>query len=148
MFQIIDKINNSKLLAGLAMLILNIGSKYIELNISKSQADYIKYAIGREILIFTILFVGTHDVLISILMTAAFIILSNTIFNENSKYCVIPKKYKKLKDVLDTNKDNYVSDEEINHAHDILHKANIQQNKLNLINDSNFFNNNKNNSIL
>jgi len=148
MFQFLDKINNSKLVAGLAMLVLNIGSKYIELNISKSQGDYIKYAIGREVLIFTILFVGTHDIIISILMTAAFIILSNTIFNENSKYCVMPNKYKKLKNVLDTNNDNYISDEEINRAHDILHKANLQQNKINQINNSNFFNDNKNSSII
>ena len=145
MFQFLDTLNNSKLLAGISMLILNIGSKYIEFDISKTQADYIKYNIGREILIFTILFVGTHDIIISILMTAAFLILSDTVFNENSKYCMMSNKFKKLNKVLDTNQDNYISDAEINKAHEILYKANIQQNKINQINNTNYFNKNNNN---
>ena len=139
MFKFLEKVNNSKLLAGLAMIMLNIGSKYIELNISDTQGNYIK-SIGREVLIFTILFVGTHDVLISILMTAAFIILGDTIFNEKSKYCIISKKYRKLNNVIDINKDGHISDAEINRAHEILHKANIQQSNAIQMNDVNLFN--------
>ena len=36
-------------------------------------------------------------------MTAAFIILSDTVFNEESKFCMIPQKYKILNNVMDTN---------------------------------------------
>ena len=118
-------INSSKLLSGLAMIILNLFSKYVELNLSKSQEAYIRNAITREILIFTVIFVGTHDIITSLLLTAAFIILSNTIFNERSKFCVMPEKYKKLDKVLDTNKDNDISDIEIEKARDILYRANL-----------------------
>ena len=52
------------------------------------------------------------------------------------------KKLNKLKDVIDTNNDNYISDEEINNAHNILYKANIQKNKLTQLNSLNYFNNN------
>ena len=55
MFESINKylhnINESKILAALSMLLLNIGSKYIELKISDSQAEYMRNEIGREILI-------------------------------------------------------------------------------------------------
>ena len=78
-------------------------------------------------------------------MTAAFLILSDTVFNENSKYCMMSNKFKKLNKVLDTNQDNYISDAEINKAHEILYKANIQQNKINQINNTNYFNKNNNN---
>ena len=144
MFGFLDTLNNSKLLAGISMLILNIGTKYIEFDLTKTQGEYIKYNIGRELLIFTILFVGTHDIIVSILMTAAFIILSDTIFNENSKFCLMSHKFKKLNSVLDTNNDNYISESEINNAHEILYKANIQKNKLSQINNTNIFNNNNN----
>ena len=87
-----DKLNNSKLLSGLAMIVLNIFSKYVELNISKSQEAYIRNSITREILIFTVIFVGTRDIIISLLLTAAFIILSNTVFNEKSRFCVMPQR--------------------------------------------------------
>ena len=123
------KFNNSKLLSGLAMLILNLFSKYVELNISKSQEAYIRNSITREILIFIVVFVGTKDIITSILLTSAFIILSNTVFNEKSKLCIMPEKYKKLEKlekVLDSNNDNYVSNIEIDKARDILHRAGLQ----------------------
>jgi hypothetical protein len=120
------KINSSKLLSGLAMIILNIFSKYVQLNFSKTQEAYIRNAITREILIFTIFFVGTNDLITAFLLTAAFMILSSTVFNHKSRFCVIPEKYKKLDMVLDTNKDNHVSDIEIEKARDILRKANLQ----------------------
>ena len=136
------KINNSKLLSGLAMLVLNLFSKYVELNLSKSQEAYIRNSITREILIFVIIFVGTRDIITSILLTAAFMILSNTIFNEKSRLCIMPAKYKQLHNVLDTNKDNQISEKEINKARDILYKANIQKNKEVQINSVNYFQNN------
>jgi len=135
-------LNNSKLLAGLAMLILNVFSKYIELNLSKTQEEYIRNSIGREILIFTIGFVGTRDIILSILLTAAFIILSNTVFHEKSKFCLMSKKYKNLDKVLDLNNDNQISDKEIKKARDILYKANIQNNKLENASSLNYFQNN------
>lgn len=120
--------NESKLLAGLAMLILNIFSKYIEIKLNKSQEEYIRNTISREILLFTVIFIGTHDIIISILMTAAFIFLSNTVFNTKSRFCLMPEKYKKLEKELDTNKDNYVSELEIENAREILRKANKKDN--------------------
>ena len=125
-----NNFSNSKLLSGLAMILLNIFSKYIELDLSKTQEEYIRNTIGRRILIFTIVYVGTHDLIISLLLTAAFVILSATIFNEKSSLCLMPAKYKNLHKVLDTNNDNYISDKEIANARDILYKANVQKNKL------------------
>ena len=136
------KINNSKLLSGLAMLVLNLFSKYVELNLSKSQEAYIRNSITREILIFIVIFVGTRDIITSVLMTAAFVILSNTVFNEKSNLCIMPAKYKYLHKVLDTNKDNNISEKEINDARDILYKANIQKNKETQIMNVNYFQNN------
>ena len=115
-------INESKILAALSLLLLNIGSKYIELNISDTQAEYMRNEIGREILIFAMIFVGTRDILLSFIVTAAFIILANTVFHEESKYCIMPDKYRKIKKVLDTNNDNHISNKELYNAYEILHK--------------------------
>ena len=127
LIKLYNSLNSSKLLSGLAMLILNLFSKYVQLNLSKSQEAYIRNAITREVLIFIIIFVGTRDLITSFLLTAAFQILSNTIFNEKSRLCLMPAKYKYLQEEIDTNKDNYVSDKEIEAARSILYKANIQQ---------------------
>lgn len=122
-----DPINNSKILAGLGMIILNLFSKYIVINISKTQEAFIKNTITREIFIFIVLFVGTRDLFLSLILTGTFVILSGTLFNENSKFCMIPDKYKELYNEIDIDKDNNISPEEIKKAQDILYKANFQQ---------------------
>jgi len=139
MYKYYSKLNTNKLVLGLAMLTLNIGSKYVELNLSKSQEAYIRNSISRELLIFTILFVGTRDIITAILMTAAFTILANTIFNEKSKYCIMSDKFKRLESEIDTNHDNVISDKEIENARKILYKANMQKNNKFQLNDSNYF---------
>ena len=66
-------INTSKFFAGFVMIMLNIGSKYITIKLSKSQESYLRNTIARQLLIFSIIWMGTRDVLISIAMTAAFV---------------------------------------------------------------------------
>ena len=105
------------------MIMLNIGSKYITVKLSKSQEAYVKNYIIREILIFSIAWMGTRDIIVSIVITAAFFILTEHLFNEESKFCILPEKYKKFHLLWDTNKDGEVSEQEINDAVAILTKA-------------------------
>ena len=127
-------VENSKLISGLAILILNILSKYVQVTLSKSQEEYIRNTITREILIFITLFVSTRDLKISFLLTAAFLILTSTIFNENSRLCLMPERYKHLQNEIDTNNDGIISDKEIEFARNILNKANIQKSRMNQLN--------------
>ena len=104
------------------MIFMNLGSRYIEIKLTKGQEMIIKN-IAREVLIFTIAFMGSRDIIVALGLTAVFIILSNFIFNENSKYCILPKKYKKLESVIDTDGDGEISKEELEKAYKILEKA-------------------------
>lgn len=132
-----ENINTNKLFIGLAMLFLNIGSRYIELKLTKSQEAIIKN-VAREVLIFSIAFIGTRDIIAALIITTLFIIFSKYIFNEKSKFNILPEKYKKLNDVLDSNHDGVISQEEIDKAIEILKKANNQENldnKINMLNN-------------
>jgi len=122
-------INNSKLFAGIMMLVLNISSKYITFSFSKSQEEFIKNSIAREILIFAIVWMATRDIYISIIMTAAFVVLADYVFNENSRLCLLPEKFKNLKYIIDENADGIISEEEIRKAEKILIAAKKQRNK-------------------
>ena len=119
------------------MIFMNIGSRYIEFKLTKGQEMIIK-SIAREMLIFTIAFIGTRDIFIALIITAIFIILSSFIFNENSKLTVLPKKYKKLNNIIDTNNDGRVSDEELEKAYEVLKRARDDKqldNKINMLNN-------------
>ena len=123
LFQKISSLNSNKYFAGLVMIMLNIGSKYITIKLSKTQEGYLKSAIARQILIFSIIWMGTKDIFISLTLTAVFYILTNHLFNENSKMCVLPAKWQRIHNALDTNNDGRVSDKEIDKAFKVLEKA-------------------------
>ena len=89
---IIDRINNSKYMAGIAMIVLNIGSKYIIMELSESQEAFMTNKIFRRFTIFTISFIATRDIITSLILTSVFIILVGNLFNENSKYSIVKKK--------------------------------------------------------
>ena len=130
----------NKLILGLVMIFMNIGSRYIELRLTNGQEMILKN-IAREVLIFTIAFINTKDLILSFIITGIFIILANFVFNEKSKYNILPDKYKKLSSIIDTNKDKIVSDEEINNAYEILKKARDQIDNYNKLNVLESFNN-------
>jgi len=119
----IHPINTSKLFAGILMILMNVGSKYIEIGLTKTQEHALRTGVGREIVIFCVVFLGTRDLILSIIMTSAFIILSDHIFNEKSKYCIIPDKMKDIALLVDTNNDGIILPEEIKKATDILERA-------------------------
>ena len=116
-------INESKFLIGVTMILLNIGSKYVDFKFTKAQEQMLRNGIAREILIFAIVFMGTRDIFYAILLTAAFIILSEYAFNEKSEYCLIPDKFKEITALIDTNNDGIVTPEEEAKALIILKKA-------------------------
>jgi hypothetical protein len=120
-------LNSSKFFAGIMMILLNIGSKYITVKLSKSQEAYLRNYVLREIIIFAIVFTATKDIYISLILTAVFFVLTQHLFNEESKMCILPNKFKKLHHVLDTNKDGEVSQTEINEAIAILRAAKEQK---------------------
>lgn len=126
----IQSLNQNKFFIGILMLILNVFSKYVELKLTKTQEAYFKNNFIRQIFIFAVLWSGTRDIYISILMTAAFVILTDHLFNEESKFCIIPQYWSdKMKQAIDTDGDGKLSDQEIEHAIQILQRA--KQDRLN-----------------
>lgn len=120
----IRPLNNSKYFAGLCMIMLNIGSKYITIELSKTQEQLFKNSVARILLIFSISWIGTREVITSFFITAAFITMTDFLLNENSKLCVLPQKFsKKLMEQVDLNDDNIISEDELKQALKVLQKA-------------------------
>ena len=116
-------LNQSKFFAGVVMIMLNIGSKFISIQFSKSAEQYFKLSVTKQILVFAMAWMGTRDIYTALVITAVFVVLSDHLFNEESRFCIVPHKYRLLDKVLDTNGNGFVSDEEIKNAERILEKA-------------------------
>ena len=133
-------LNNSKIFTGLIMICLNIGSKFITVKLSPSQEEFMKNYVAREILIFAVAFTATKDLVLAIIITASFVILSDVLFHEESRFCLMPERMKKLSKLVDTNKDGVISKEETERAIKILENANKKSNNGAI--DTNILNNN------
>ena len=123
LFMYLGRLNSSKFFAGIVMILLNIGSKYITIELSKSQEAYLRNSLGRQMLIFAISWMGSRDILIALALTAIFNVLANHLFNEKSQFCIIPAKYRNYEDILDLDNDGKVSEKEIKKAKEVLKKA-------------------------
>lgn len=119
----VKMLDNSKLFAGIVMILLNVGSKFITIQFSRSTEEYLKMSLSKQILVFAMAWMGTREIYPSLMLTAAFAILSEHLFNEESEYCVVPHHLRVLEKIVDTNGDGVVSETEINNAISILEKA-------------------------
>jgi hypothetical protein len=116
-------LSSNKFFAGFMFLILNVGAKYATVNISKSQQEYIKKALFRELLIFAIIWSGSRDLFVALTLTVVFMVFTDYLFNDSSKFCVIPKHLRRFEDLIDTDGDGVISEEEIQKAMKILERA-------------------------
>lgn len=116
---IVNSVNQNKFMITMSLILLNIGSKYIDLNLTKGQELLIK-SVSREILIFSICFMASHDIIVSFIITFIIIICLKYLFNENSNFCILPNNFKKLVPLIDSNNDKKLSNNEINKAIEIL----------------------------
>jgi hypothetical protein len=116
-------LNNSKFFAGIVMIMLNVGSKFISIQFSKSTEEYLKYSVSKQLLVFAMAWMGTRDIYTALCLTAVFVVLSDHLFNEESHLCVVPEDYRVLNKELDTNNDGKVSEAEYNQALATLEKA-------------------------
>ena len=118
-------LNNSKFFAGVVMILLNIGSKFISVNFSKSTEEYLKFTLSKQILVFSMAWMATRDIYTALVLTAVFIILSEHLFNEDSYFCIVPHSARiihKLNAAGHPN-NNIVTEDELNNAIQILEKA-------------------------
>ena len=120
----IENINNSKIFAGLMIIILNIASKFVDLKLSKNVELYLKYTFSKQIIVFSIAWMGTRDIYIALFITAMFTIGNDYLFNEESRFCVLPESFTNHHEELDQ-----VTDTDVKKAKDVLERAEKQKDK-------------------
>ena len=127
----ISYLNDSKFFAGLVMIMLNIGSRYITIKFSKPQENYLKNVLSKQIFIFSVAWMGTRDIYLSLIITLIFVALADYAFNDESRFCMLPSSYKNFDHILDKDGDGNISDEELKKAHEMVARAEDEKRKKN-----------------
>lgn len=120
--QRIKFLNNSKIFAGLIVIILNIAGKFVNIKLSKTMESYLKHTFSRNILVFCIAWMGSRDIYSALFMTTIFIILIDFVFNEESNYCMLPETFKTYH--MSILEENNPTTDEIRNAENVLKRAN------------------------
>jgi len=85
--------NQSKIFAGLVIIVLNISSKFVTIKLSKPVEGYLKYTFSRDILVFAMAWMGTRDIYTALFITLMFTLCANFLFNEQSRFCCLPESF-------------------------------------------------------
>ena len=117
-------LNSSKYFVGLMILFLNLSSRYLALELSETQEQLLSNKLIRRFIIFTVVFVSTRDVWVSMIVTAVFIVLVSGLFNENSKYCIMTKPVMKQ-----VTADDYKEAQKIIKLYELQRKAGVKTSK-------------------
>jgi hypothetical protein len=72
----LDILNNHKLFLGIMLILVNVGSRHFIDELSDDPKVYERNLLLRRIAIFAVCFVGTRDLVYSLLLTAGFIIIA------------------------------------------------------------------------
>ena len=86
--QIFLGFNTNPYFIGLMMLLLNLGGRFIGMEVSKEQEKVFQHPWVRRALIFTVLFVATRNVFVAFIMTILVLLVVSFLFNENSDLCL------------------------------------------------------------
>jgi len=83
--------SNNPYFVGIMMLLLNIGGRFITLEITKQQELFLQRPWVRRVLIFTVIFVATRNIQIAFWATVIAVLFLGYLFNENSALCIFGK---------------------------------------------------------
>ena len=89
-------LNTSPFITGCIMLMMNLGGKYIAMEVPKGMHSFFAHPWVRKITLLGISFIATKNIKTALLISLLFILFSKYLMNENSKLCIpfIKKNHK------------------------------------------------------
>ena len=73
---------DNKYLLGIAMILINIGARFIVEDLSQEQRDLVNNHITRKIIVFLVFYIATKDLIASLTLTLIYILFMSDLLNE------------------------------------------------------------------
>jgi hypothetical protein len=88
---LLGSLNGNPFIIGTAMLLMNLGGRFISMEMTPGQEEFFQNPYIRRALFFVILFMGTRNLAVAAVMWVVVILSIGYLFNENSAYCIFGK---------------------------------------------------------
>ena len=85
---LMSAVNTNPYFIGVMMLLLNLGGRFLALEVSKEQEKFFSQPAVRRFLLFVVLFVATRNLVVAAGLAIIVIIMLAYLFNENSELCL------------------------------------------------------------
>lgn len=80
MIEYLNALGTSPFFIGVSVLLVNVGSRFITHELSADDEEYQQNILLRRIAVFAACFMATRDIMTSIFLTAAFVVLAGGVF--------------------------------------------------------------------
>jgi hypothetical protein len=86
----IMSLNMNPYVIGMFMLLLNLGGRFLSLELTKKQEAFLQSPWIRPLIFFTVIFIATRNLVAAFWVTLLFFFVIWVVANENSPFCLIP----------------------------------------------------------
>ena len=83
-------LNANPYIIGMFMLLLNLGGRFLALELTKKQEAFLQSPWIRPLIFFTVIFIATRNLVAAFWVTLLFFFIIWVVANENSPFCMIP----------------------------------------------------------
>jgi hypothetical protein len=128
--EVVSLLNQNRILWGITMILLNFGSRFVIADLGKSHEMILSSQIVKKIIIFSMFFIATRDIITSFLLTLGYIIIIDGMLHEKRKYCILPKSI-----LSKAHENTYVSETEYTKAKETINKYNKQSESIKHMDD-------------
>jgi predicted membrane protein len=111
---------NIEPLSLLMLLLVQVGGRFLKFELTKAQEKLIQNSIVQAIILFAIIFITTRNFITSVLLVALVNIFMHVLFNENSRYNILSKKWLKNEKLLKDDKLTSLKDIYYRNIHNVL----------------------------
>jgi len=87
---ILYTLNTNPYLIGIFMILLNLGGRFLPLELTKNQESFLQSPFVRPLILFTVIFIATRNLAVALWLTLAIFSLLWFLANEKSDWCIIP----------------------------------------------------------
>jgi hypothetical protein len=102
----IASFNTNPYFIGITMLLLNLGGRFLAMEITKEQEKFFQQTWVRGLLLFVVVFVATRNIIVAFWLSIVVMILLRLLLNENSQFYLLGRegwKPEKFQDSVPTN---------------------------------------------
>lgn len=82
-------LNNNKIIWGITMLLLNMGSKYVMADLGKIHERVLTNEIAKKIIIFSMFFVATRDLLVAFILSVFYVLIIDGVLHEKRNFTFV-----------------------------------------------------------